>query len=81
MSKKSIVKELFWNIVEISEPFRPSGEEYEEARKKREEAEAKLIAILPQGGVKIFEEFMENVGDVDVQITQHLTTGGFLHIV
>ena len=35
MSKESIVKELFWNIVEISEPFRPSGEEYEEARKKR----------------------------------------------
>ena len=36
MSKESIAKELFWNIVEISEPFRPSGEEYEEARTRTE---------------------------------------------
>ena len=70
-------KELFWNILEISEPFRPSGEEYEEARKKREEAEAKLIAILPEGGVKIFEEFMEAVGDVEVLEEEEIYSQGF----
>lgn len=49
MSKKSIAKKLFWNIAESSGDFHPSGEEYEEARKKRNEAESKLIAILPEG--------------------------------
>lgn len=77
MSKESIVKELFWNIVEISEPFRPSGEEYEEARKRKDEAEAKLIAILPEGGVKIFEEFMEAVGDVEVLEEEEIYSQGF----
>ena len=49
MSKKSIAKKLFWNIAESSGDFHPSGEEYEEARKKRDEAESKLTAILPEG--------------------------------
>ena len=77
MSKESIVKELFWNNVEISEPFHPAREEYEELKKKREEAEAKLMAILPEGGVEIFEAFMETVGDVEVLEEEEIYSQGF----
>ena len=77
MSKKSIAKKLFWNIAESSGDFRPSGEEYEEARKKRDEAESKLIAILPEGGVKIFEEFMEAAGHVEALEQEEIYSQGF----
>ena len=77
MSKKSIAKKLFWNIAESSGDFRPSDEEYEEARKKRDEAESKLIAILPEGGVKIFEEFMEAAGHVEALEQEEIYSQGF----
>lgn len=77
MSKKSIAKKLFWNIAESSDDFRPYGEEYEEARKQRDEAETKLIAMLPEGGVKIFEEFMEVAGHVEALEQEEIYSQGF----
>lgn len=77
MDKNSIIKELYWNNVEISEPFHPDTPEYEEAVKRREEAEERLMKILPEGGIKIFEDFMEAYADIEILEEEEIYRQGF----
>lgn len=77
MKRRSAIKSLYWNIEETSTFFRPSGEEYEKAVQARREAEAKLMAILPEGGKAIFEEFMMAVGEQEMYYDEEIYAQGF----
>ena len=46
-------------------------------KKRQDEAETKLIAMLPEGGVKIFEEFMEAAGHVEALEQEEIYSQGF----
>ena len=77
MDKKSIIKELYWNIEEISDSFIPAGPEYEAAVKIKEEKQEKLLALLPEGGQKVFEDFVMAMYDVDLLQDEEIYRQGF----
>ena len=77
MDKKSIIKELFWNIEEISGSSLPKGPEYDKAIAAKEQAEEKLMKLLPEGGREVFEDFMTTVGDVEILIEEEIYRQGF----
>lgn len=77
MDKKSIIKELYWNIEEISDSFIPDGFEYEAAVKIKEEKQEKLLALLPEGSRKVFEDFMMAMADVEILQDEEIYRQGF----
>lgn len=68
---------MYWNIEEISNNFRPEGEAYEKAVKEKEEAEKRLMEILPDGGVEVFGDFMNALGDVEIFQVEEIYRQGF----
>lgn len=77
MDKKSIIKELYWNIEEISDSFIPTEPEYEAAVKIKEEKQEKLLALLPEGSQEIFEDFVMAMGDVEILQDEKIYRQGF----
>jgi len=77
MDKKSIIKELYWNIEEISDSFIPTGPEYEEVVRIKEEKQQKLLALLPEGSQEVFEEFVMAMGDVEILQDEEIYRQGF----
>lgn len=77
MDKTSIIKELYWNIEEISDSFIPVGPEYEAAVKTKEEKEKKLLALLPEGGEEIFEDFVMAMYDIAILQDEEIYRQGF----
>lgn len=59
MKEESIIKLLYDHFDENNLGFRPDTKEYERAKEERNEAYNNLMAILPEGGEKLFESYFE----------------------
>lgn len=57
MKEDSIIKCLYDHFDENNLGFRPDTKEYDKVCKERDEAYNNLIAILPEGGETMFENY------------------------
>lgn len=77
MDKKSIIKELYWNIDELSDGLCPEGPEHEKVVAHMKELEERLMNFLPEEGKKVFEDFMMATYDVERLQDEEIYRQGF----
>lgn len=75
--KKISIKDLYWTIEELNNGFMPDTKEFKEAVERKREIEDRLMDMLPEEDKKIFEEYIQRLGEVEILHMEEVYRQGF----